>query len=148
MGWRERIERCLGARPDGIRAAIVAAVFGGPSRPAPPAPSAPLHPEPAPVPTAVTLPSDQVPEGEVVEVSIAGQSVALCRVDGQVYALEGICPHAGGALGDGELDGHELLCPLHGWPFDVRTGACGFDPEIVVDPVPVHEDGDTIRVGS
>jgi nitrite reductase/ring-hydroxylating ferredoxin subunit len=52
----------------------------------------------------------------------AGRVLALCNVDGTVYAMDGICPHAGGRLAHGALHGHWLCCPVHAWEFDCRTG--------------------------
>jgi nitrite reductase (NADH) small subunit len=48
--------------------------------------------------------------------------VALFNVDGQFYALDGICPHQGGPLGKGHLAGCIVTCPWHGFQFDVTTG--------------------------
>ena len=54
---------------------------------------------------------------------VAGERiVALYNVDGRYYALDGICPHQGGPLGKGELQGCIVTCPWHGWQFDVTTG--------------------------
>ena len=53
---------------------------------------------------------------------VRGQVVALFNVGGTLYALDGICPHQGGPLGSGRLDGAVVTCPWHGWQFDVRTG--------------------------
>jgi len=93
------------------------------------------------------LASDELAEGEVVEVFIDGEPVALCRADGVVYAVQGICPHAEGPLGDGQLDGTTLTCPVHGWTFDVRDGACGVDPSKPVRPFAVVERSGRIAVG-
>jgi nitrite reductase/ring-hydroxylating ferredoxin subunit len=48
--------------------------------------------------------------------------VALFHVGAEFFALDGVCPHQGGPLGKGQLCGHTLTCPWHGWQFDVRTG--------------------------
>jgi nitrite reductase/ring-hydroxylating ferredoxin subunit len=82
------------------------------------------------------LASDELPEGDVVEVFVDGDPVAVCRVDGVVHAVSGVCPHAQGPLADGSLDGAVLTCPAHGWGFDVRTGHCLVDP---TNPVPVYK---------
>ena len=47
---------------------------------------------------------------------------ALFNVDGQFFALDGVCPHQGGPLGQGELCGSIVTCPWHGWQFDVEDG--------------------------
>ena len=48
--------------------------------------------------------------------------MALFNVDGAFYALNFVCPHMGGPLAAGKLDGYVVACPWHGWTFDVRTG--------------------------
>lgn len=62
------------------------------------------------------------PPGVALEIVAADRIVALFNVDGQFYALDGICPHQGGPLGKGALRGCIVTCPWHGWQFDVRTG--------------------------
>ena len=54
--------------------------------------------------------------------------VALFNVDGEILALNNTCPHAGGPLGEGTLDGEVVECPWHGWEFNVRTGQCIENP--------------------
>ena len=54
--------------------------------------------------------------------------VALCNVDGEILALQDTCPHAGGPLGEGTLEGDIVQCPWHGWTFNVRTGQCLKNP--------------------
>jgi len=48
--------------------------------------------------------------------------IALFNVNGEVYAINYICPHMGGPLGEGKLSGYVVSCPWHGWTFDVRSG--------------------------
>lgn len=73
--------------------------------------------------------------GQCRTVEVRGKRYALCNVEGSVYAVDDACPHRGGPLGAGMLEGHEVFCPLHGWPFDVRTGLCSVAPE---RPVRTH----------
>jgi nitrite reductase (NADH) small subunit len=63
------------------------------------------------------------PPGSGKEIVVADRVVALFNVDGQFFALDGVCPHQGGPLAEGELTGCIVTCPWHGWQFDVRTGA-------------------------
>jgi nitrite reductase (NADH) small subunit len=67
--------------------------------------------------------SDLDARGRAV-VRVGDTPVALVRVAGRLYALDDTCPHRGGPLSEGDLEGHLLHCPLHAWPFDVRSGAC------------------------
>ena len=72
---------------------------------------------------------DDCPEGATEHV-VAGEIVALVRVGDEVWALDGICAHQGGPLGQGKLDRDPqqtggacyLTCPWHGWQYDVATG--------------------------
>ncbi|MCA9150635.1 MAG: Rieske 2Fe-2S domain-containing protein [Planctomycetales bacterium] len=65
---------------------------------------------------------EQIPLDRGLEVIVAGRVVALFRVDGEVFALDGVCPHQGGALGKGQVCNGIVTCPWHGWQFDVKSG--------------------------
>jgi 3-phenylpropionate/trans-cinnamate dioxygenase ferredoxin subunit len=51
-----------------------------------------------------------------------GRLVVLFKVDGEIFALDDSCPHAGSSLAAGRFDGRTVTCPGHGLRFDVRTG--------------------------
>lgn len=77
-----------------------------------------------------------VPPGASRAVEVEGRSIALFNVGGSVYAIENICPHAGGPLADGARDGpcgEVVECSWHGWRFDVRTGE---SPDLIGERVP------------
>ena len=63
-----------------------------------------------------------VPPGACRHVDAGGRAVALFNVDGTIYAIGGTCTHRGGPLGEGELEGTVVTCPLHGAKFEVTTG--------------------------
>jgi len=65
--------------------------------------------------------------GEAGVVEVNGASVAVFNIDGKYYAVDDYCPHAGGPLSEGRLDGMTVVCPWHGSCFDLSTGAvlCG-----------------------
>ena len=65
--------------------------------------------------------SDVLP-GEKKKFTLNNKTVLLANVDGAFYALDNKCPHLGGSLSDGEMEGGTLACPRHGAKFDVRTG--------------------------
>lgn len=91
--------------------------------PTPAAPATPMA-----VDEVVLLRLDQIPASGVTEAMLGDVPVAVCRVGDEVFVVDNTCPHAGGPLGDGDLDGHLLACPFHGWTFDVRTGVCTVVP--------------------
>jgi len=78
------------------------------------------------------LAEDELAVGEITEVIIDGVVIVLCNIDGVFFAVQGQCPHASGPLGEGQLDGDVLTCPLHGWGFDVRTKQCSVDPSVTL----------------
>ena len=61
--------------------------------------------------------------GESRVVEVEGFELAVFNVGGSFHVLSNVCPHVGGALGEGQLRGNWVACPWHGWQFDVTTGA-------------------------
>ncbi len=85
-----------------------------------------------------------LPPGSVTQVEIGDRPFALCNLDGNVHALDGVCPHAGGPLGEGTLQGAMIVCPWHGFEFDCRTGENDMDPSMAAARFPVSAEGDAI----
>jgi nitrite reductase (NADH) small subunit len=87
----------------------------------------------------------QLPPGSAMQVEIGENAVAVCNVGGELHAMEGICPHSGGPLGHGALEGHMLACPFHAWEFDCRTGTSDVDDYLKLATYPVKvENGDIL----
>ena len=80
-----------------------------------------------------------VGEGRVVETE--GRTLALFNVDGTFYAIDNTCPHRGGPLGEGDLDGRFAICPWHAWRWDVTTGANANNPAVRISCYPVAVEG-------
>lgn len=90
---------------------------------------------------------DDLWEGDMAPVDVAGAKVLLVNVDGDVKAYENRCPHQAWGLDEGDLDGQTLTCVRHMWQFDVASGR-GINPDDVclkTYPCEVGEDG-VIRV--
>src|SRR3989304_4809280 len=60
--------------------------------------------------------------GERKTVVIKEHKIALFNIDGKIYAIDNMCPHMGGPLGEGDVNEKIITCPLHGWQFDVESG--------------------------
>jgi len=93
---------------------------------------------PAPKPERAARPvvvADELQEGAGKALTVNGTEVAVFRCGNQLHALENRCPHAAGSLADGTVDGDEVICPLHGYRFNIRTGACSTDPALRAKPV-------------
>jgi toluene monooxygenase system ferredoxin subunit len=90
------------------------------------------------------LPLDDLWEGDMAGVTVAGKEILLVNVDGEVRAYENRCPHQAWKLSDGDLDGCQLTCVRHMWEFEVLTGH-GINPEDArLKPHQCEVDGDGI----
>ena len=91
--------------------------------------------------------ASDIPPGRIRVIELGEEDVAVCNVDGEIYAVANVCTHDGGPLGDGYLLGDEIECPRHGARFNVRTGEVKTLPAIV--PIPtfgVKIEGDEIWI--
>ena len=91
--------------------------------------------------------ASEVPPGGVKVYEVADRYVAVCNVDGQLFAVDDVCTHDDGSLDQGDLDGFEIECPRHMARFDVRTGAATALPAVVpIDTFGVRVEGDDIEI--
>jgi 3-phenylpropionate/trans-cinnamate dioxygenase ferredoxin component len=91
--------------------------------------------------------ADQVPPGAVRVFDVGERRIAVSHVDGKFYAIDDICTHDGGPLGEGPLEGEEVECPRHGARFNVKTGAAVSMPAVVpVKVYPVRLEGNQVQV--
>jgi 3-phenylpropionate/trans-cinnamate dioxygenase ferredoxin subunit len=91
---------------------------------------------------------DEVPEGARLFVDIDGQPVVILQVNGQFYAIADVCSHDDGPVGEGEVEGYEIICPRHGAHFDIRTGKALALPAFVDIPsYPVRVMDGQIEIG-
>jgi nitrite reductase (NADH) small subunit len=88
----------------------------------------------------------ELPLGGAKEVEFEGRVYAIFNLDGQISAIDGICPHQGGPLADGALEGTIVTCPWHGWQFDVRTGKTPLGPKIKQAVYEVKIEGQDVMI--
>ncbi len=67
-------------------------------------------------------PLEELPPGERIYLELDGKPVVLFNVGGTFFAIGDVCTHDNGTLGEGELDGHQVICPRHGARFDLHDG--------------------------
>ncbi len=86
--------------------------------------------------------------GEKKCVTVAGKKLVLARLADGYYALDGTCPHRGGQLCDGKLDGQkgEIVCGLHNWNFDLKTGVSPYNPADKVETYTTEERKDGVYI--
>ncbi|MGH9827209.1 MAG: Rieske (2Fe-2S) protein [Blastocatellia bacterium] len=89
---------------------------------------------------------EEVPPGMIREFQLEGVVIALSNVDGKFFAINNVCLHRGGPLGEGELQGKVVTCPWHGWQYDVTSGKVCGNPAVGVETYPVEVRGEDIFV--
>ena len=89
----------------------------------------------------------ETPPGTISVHEVAGKRIALCNVNGRIYAIDDVCTHDGGPLDQGELQDNLVECPRHGAKFDVTTGRAVVLPAVrPVKTYPVEIDDDNVKV--
>lgn len=89
----------------------------------------------------------EIPVGRGVLVESNGFAVALFNGGaGHFYACNPRCPHEDGPLADGWLEGDVVVCPWHGFDFELETGRCRADPDLAVPVYRVRVNGDAVEV--
>lgn len=66
--------------------------------------------------------SEMPGEGEAREFTVLDKQLCVARINGEICAIENACMHRGGPLGQGVVEGGKVVCPWHGWEFDLKTG--------------------------
>jgi nitrite reductase/ring-hydroxylating ferredoxin subunit len=87
-----------------------------------------------------------LPPGSVMQAEVGDNTYAVCNYGGELRAFDGVCPHAGGPLGEGSIEGDKLVCPWHGWAYYCNTGVNDYDENVVLVQFPVKVEGDAILV--
>jgi len=88
--------------------------------------------------------SDLPLNNEVKEFSCGGKTVCVANVNDKISAMENICLHRGGPLGQGVIEEGKVICPWHGWAWDQKTGEAHVaGTKVAVYPVKI-ENGDVL----
>ncbi|MBT3222578.1 MAG: Rieske (2Fe-2S) protein [Proteobacteria bacterium] len=92
------------------------------------------------------LKTNQLAPGEMEEFILGDTPLAIANVDGEFFAVSNRCPHAGGPIGDGALEGHTVTCPYHGWSYNLQDGSCFVNDEAKLTCYEVKIVGDSVCV--
>ncbi len=93
-------------------------------------------------------PASQLPNGQRLFVEVEGKSLVIFNIAGQFFAIGDICSHDDGPVGEGDIEGYNIVCPRHGGEFDVRTGQAVQMPAVVDIPAyPVKVVDGMIQIG-
>lgn len=74
------------------------------------------------------LPMASLSDGDSAACRVEGRDLLVVFAEGAYFAVDALCSHAGQSLANGRIVGREIICPLHGARFDLRTGACTKSP--------------------
>ena len=84
--------------------------------------------------------------GEAREFACGDKMICVANIDGTLTAMDNVCLHRGGPLGQGVVDGGKVICPWHGWSYDVRSGAFTVIPTLKVKTYRVEKQENGIFV--
>jgi len=90
----------------------------------------------------------EIPVGEAKAFVVGDREIAIFNIAGSFHAIENSCPHQGGPLAEGWVEGTIVTCPWHAWCFDVTSGAMTLGGYTSVDAFDVTVDGTTIAVAT
>lgn len=90
--------------------------------------------------------ASEVPEGTAKAFRSGSHDVAVFNVAGEFFALANTCPHQGGPIADGFLEGPLITCPWHAWCFDVRTGKMTLGEFARIERFALHRHGNDLYV--
>lgn len=92
------------------------------------------------------LKTSELEDSQGTTVFVNERDLALYKYEGDFYALDNTCVHRQGKLGDGHMDGANVICPLHGWDYDVKTGISRWNNNETVPTYPVKVEGDIVMI--
>lgn len=92
--------------------------------------------------------ASELPSGERLFLEVEGRAIVIFNIADSLFAIGDICTHDDGPLGDGDLEGYNVVCPRHGGEFDVQTGKAVQLPAVVDIPAyPVKVVDGMIQLG-
>jgi nitrite reductase (NADH) small subunit len=95
--------------------------------------------------TKLTTQSELPGNDEAKEFPCGEKTICVANVNGTITAMDNVCLHRGGPLGQGVIEGSKIICPWHGWTFDTKTGEAVHNPNAKVAVYPIKiENGDVM----
>jgi nitrite reductase/ring-hydroxylating ferredoxin subunit len=85
----------------------------------------------------VVCQEQELSEGAVKSIRILARTIAVIRINGELYGLEADCKHMRASIARGKIEGLTITCPGHGWQYDIKSGACLNEPWAKLKTFPV-----------
>jgi nitrite reductase (NADH) small subunit len=93
----------------------------------------------------LTTESELPPVNEAREFTVGDKTICVANVEGTITAMDNVCLHRGGPLGQGVVDRGKLICPWHGWEWNPATGEAAHNPAAKIPVYPLKiENGDVL----
>ena len=96
--------------------------------------------------TKLTIESELPPADEAKELPCGDKTICIANVNGAYSAMDNVCLHRGGPLGQGMIEGGKVVCPWHGWAWDPKTGAAEQNPSAKVAVYPLKIEGEDVLI--
>ncbi len=90
--------------------------------------------------------SDLPEEGEAREFTLGEKVICIANVEGEYSAMDNVCVHRGGPLGQGVIMDGKVVCPWHGWAYDPKTGIPDVNPDTRVQVYPLRIEADEVLI--
>ena len=81
-----------------------------------------------------------------LRVRLGRDDIGLFRYNGQIHAINDLCPHRGAPLSEGFIDQGKVFCPWHCFDFHLETGESTIASHLCVTTYPVRIDGDAVSI--
>jgi len=94
----------------------------------------------------LTNQSELPAEGEAKEFELGDKTICVANCEGTLSAMDNVCLHRGGPLGQGVIEEGKVICPWHGWQYDLKTGEVAHNPAAKVAVYPIKVEGDDVLV--
>jgi nitrite reductase (NADH) small subunit len=96
--------------------------------------------------TKIASKSDLPADGEAKEFTLGDKVICVANIDGTYSAMDNVCVHRGGALGQGVILDGKVVCPWHGWMYDPKTGVPDVNPSVRVSVYPIESEGEDVLI--
>jgi nitrite reductase (NADH) small subunit len=96
--------------------------------------------------TKLATESELPPTDEAKEFPCGDKSICVANISGNYSAMDNVCPHRGGPLGQGMIEGSKVVCPWHGWAWDTKTGTTDLNSNMKVAVYPLKIEGSDVLV--
>jgi nitrite reductase (NADH) small subunit len=96
--------------------------------------------------TKLTTRGELPAAGEAKEFELGGKTICVANLNGTITAMDNVCLHMGGPLGQGFIEGSKIVCPWHGWEYDLKTGEVVDNPQSKLDVYPIKIDNGDVFI--